>query len=473
MINLILFMVKKSISAIFIFIIILISSLPNLFVHAQTEEPIYIVQPGDTLNAIAGRFGISLNELLNANNITNPNFIAVGQSLIIPGLPGISGILTSNVILLGENLDTLAREYRIQPSIFIRLNRITSRSELYAGASVILPQQNENQISNHFIALAESETLLEIAAKTNTNPWAIILDNQMDSSTELSIDDKLLLPDGLYENGSSLISPFVKSFSISPLPLIQGSTVEIILTTFFPMEVKGSLNGIVLNFFLQTDGSYVAFQGIHAESPIGLSPFEISGTDNSSHQFTFNQMLLLGSANFGKDPVLAVDPITLDPANTQPEEDQIHSIISNVSDRQLWQGKWQYPIDEPVCTKSSFGNRRSYNGSEFIYFHTGVDFGICAPSLNIYASAPGIVVFAAGPLTIRGNATIIDHGFGVFSAYYHQKELRVNVGDSVSQGQLIGLVGDTGRVMGPHLHFEVWVNGVQVQPIDWLEKIYP
>jgi murein DD-endopeptidase MepM/ murein hydrolase activator NlpD len=90
----------------------------------------------------------------------------------------------------------------------------------------------------------------------------------------------------------------------------------------------------------------------------------------------------------------------------------------------------------------------------------------------IYAAAPGVVVFAE-PSTVRGNATMIDHGMGVFSAYMHQSEILVNVGDRVEQGQLIGRVGNTGRVEGPHLHFEVLVGGVPVNPLDWLNKEYP
>jgi murein DD-endopeptidase MepM/ murein hydrolase activator NlpD len=81
-------------------------------------------------------------------------------------------------------------------------------------------------------------------------------------------------------------------------------------------------------------------------------------------------------------------------------------------------------------------------------------------------------VFAA-PLTVRGNATIIDHGLGVYSGFWHQSEQLVNVGDTVTQGQVIGLVGGTGRVTGAHLHWEVWVNGVQVNPLDWLNQVYP
>ncbi|NMC53043.1 MAG: M23 family metallopeptidase, partial [Chloroflexi bacterium] len=84
----------------------------------------------------------------------------------------------------------------------------------------------------------------------------------------------------------------------------------------------------------------------------------------------------------------------------------------------------------------------------------------------------GKVVFA-GPLDVRGNAVILDHGHGVFSGFWHQSEILVSVGDTLSAGQQIGLIGTTGRSTGPHLHWEVWVNGVQVNPYDWVVNAYP
>ena len=74
---------------------------------------------------------------------------------------------------------------------------------------------------------------------------------------------------------------------------------------------------------------------------------------------------------------------------------------------------------------------------------------------------------------MRGNTTIIDHGWGVYSGFWHQSKFDVQVGDIVEQGQVIGEVGGTGRVTGPHLHWELWVNGIQVDPLDWLTNTYP
>jgi murein DD-endopeptidase MepM/ murein hydrolase activator NlpD len=68
---------------------------------------------------------------------------------------------------------------------------------------------------------------------------------------------------------------------------------------------------------------------------------------------------------------------------------------------------------------------------------------------------------------------MIDHGWGVYTAYMHLSELRVNTGEQVNTGQLIGISGGTGRVEGPHLHWEVIVGGVQVEPEDWLAQEYP
>lgn len=91
---------------------------------------------------------------------------------------------------------------------------------------------------------------------------------------------------------------------------------------------------------------------------------------------------------------------------------------------------------------------------------------------RLYAPADGEVVFTAS-LVVRGNVVVIDHGWGVYSAYDHFSEILVQPGDIVRTGQTIGLGGETGRTTGPHLHWEVWVGGVQIDPADWLEQGYP
>jgi murein DD-endopeptidase MepM/ murein hydrolase activator NlpD len=180
---------------------------------------------------------------------------------------------------------------------------------------------------------------------------------------------------------------------------------------------------------------------------------------------------LIKPGYFPEDPKLTVPPETLDPAYTGPEDNQITAIVAATNPSHYWTGTFHVPVDDP-CINSGYGDRRSYNGSDYIYFHTGIDYGVCANNLNIYAPAPGVVVFT-GLLTVRGNATIIDHGWGVYSGLYHQSKILVQVGQIVKAGELVGIIGATGRVTGPHLHWDLFVNGTQANPLDWLANTYP
>jgi murein DD-endopeptidase MepM/ murein hydrolase activator NlpD len=98
--------------------------------------------------------------------------------------------------------------------------------------------------------------------------------------------------------------------------------------------------------------------------------------------------------------------------------------------------------------------------------HEGIDIG-AAQGTPIYAAAGGTVNYA-GWEGGYGNLTVIDHGNGLATAYGHQSQLAVSSGQTVSRGQVIGYVGSTGHSTGPHLHFEVRVNGVPNDPLSYL-----
>jgi murein DD-endopeptidase MepM/ murein hydrolase activator NlpD len=185
-------------------------------------------------------------------------------------------------------------------------------------------------------------------------------------------------------------------------------------------------------------------------------------------------MVLVRSGEYGSEEPY-VPPETIDPAVTGPENQTVLSIVSPATPTAYWKGTFASPAVYPDEFTSLFGTHRIYHGlgTDLVVegFHTGLDFA-GGEGLQIFAPAPGKVVFAA-PLTVRGNATIIDHGWGVYSGFWHQSQIFVNVGDLVETGQVIGLVGGTGRATGAHLHWEVWVNVVQVDPLDWLNRAFP
>jgi len=114
---------------------------------------------------------------------------------------------------------------------------------------------------------------------------------------------------------------------------------------------------------------------------------------------------------------------------------------------------------------SGFGNRISpFTGQK--EFHSGLDISN-APGTKIIAPANGRVSVAAEKLYI-GNLVVIDHDHGRVTQYGHLKEILVNPGQEVKRGDVIGLVGNTGRSTGPHLHYEVLINGTPVNPLKYI-----
>ena len=121
-----------------------------------------------------------------------------------------------------------------------------------------------------------------------------------------------------------------------------------------------------------------------------------------------------------------------------------------------------WPVQGAVT--SPFGPRCLPNGD--CSFHPGIDIG-AASGTPIHAAASGTVIYA-GWMDGYGNLTVIDHGHGLATAYGHQSSMAAALGSSVSQGSVIGYVGCTGYCFGPHLHFEVRVNGEPVDPMGYL-----
>ena len=116
-----------------------------------------------------------------------------------------------------------------------------------------------------------------------------------------------------------------------------------------------------------------------------------------------------------------------------------------------------WPVNGPVT--SGFGMRWGR-------MHEGIDIGV-GYGTPIHAAAAGRVVYA-GWMSGYGNLVAIDHGGGISTAYGHQSSLAVSVGQIVAQGETIGYVGCTGHCFGPHLHFEVRINGAPVDPLGYL-----
>lgn len=123
-------------------------------------------------------------------------------------------------------------------------------------------------------------------------------------------------------------------------------------------------------------------------------------------------------------------------------------------------GRFQLP--RPVCDFGSFGARRIYDGEERSR-HNGMD---CEGEMGeiIKAVLPGKIVRSADGFFYMGSAVMIQHGFGLYTLYAHMNRRNAQEGEIVSSGQNIGEIGKSGRVTGPHLHWQAKLYGMNMDP---------
>jgi murein DD-endopeptidase MepM/ murein hydrolase activator NlpD len=155
------------------------------------------------------------------------------------------------------------------------------------------------------------------------------------------------------------------------------------------------------------------------------------------------------------------------PPSEQARIDREAALLAGVWNTPATQRLWTDPFVRPVPqdANSAFGTRSIFNGKPR-NAHGGADF-LSPAGTPIQAPNAGRVAVARS-LYFSGNTVIIDHGLGLFSMLAHLSAIDVREGDRVTAGQLLGRVGATGRVTGPHLHWAVRASGARVDPLSLL-----
>jgi murein DD-endopeptidase MepM/ murein hydrolase activator NlpD len=251
-----------------------------------------------------------------------------------------------------------------------------------------------------------------------------------------------------------------------PWPPAQGQTLIVWMQSQSP--VTFSLTFGEQEHPVVTDGRKGwAFVPIPALAAPGPAPMYLTAGDS---QVTLDVPVQAGVFETEEIPASASDPILSEAGKVNAELDRMTTLFaaetpSGWTPRSRFAGPLtglgQFPRTAP------FGSRRTYGDSPALSFHAGEDFA-APPGTPVLAPAGGVVVLA-DPLFVRGNAVVIDHGHGVFSGYWHMSKLDVKPGDVVEPGQQLGEVGTTGLSTGAHLHWELRVDGIAVDPLQWLE----
>lgn len=245
----------------------------------------------------------------------------------------------------------------------------------------------------------------------------------------------------------------------------QGHTLGLHLRTDEDANVSATFLDRERQLYPADDGLR-ALVGVPIRTPAGSHPLTLNATDRFGNQATFTVPIEVLPVDW---PVTGKLPLSKSKA-TVPSE----SIVKMRSERDpiyaedLLQPRFFGPMQLPLDGRhtSVFGSFREYPDGKRSH-HDAEDISR-KPGTPIVASADGIVRLARMQ-AVHGNATLLAHGQGVVSLYSHQLQHRVEEGDVVKAGQVIGLLGSTGRSTGPHLHWGVVVDEVPVDPMEWLE----
>ena len=176
-----------------------------------------------------------------------------------------------------------------------------------------------------------------------------------------------------------------------------------------------------------------------------------------------------------EDGKYAKEEITVSKSKVNPRAKEVKNRISKeyheamkiygtVTPKSYIDSKFILPLDSFIT--SDFGKARTYNGSLKGY-HSGTDFR-AKVGTPLVASNDGIIALVKDRF-YSGGTVLINHGQGIYTCYFHMSAFDVKIGERVKKGQVIGLSGVSGRVTGPHLHFAVRINTVQVDPLQFIE----
>lgn len=258
----------------------------------------------------------------------------------------------------------------------------------------------------------------------------------------------------------------------------QGTLLIAEIRSLKPLsEVSGKWNERDVPFWLEekkgqgvsTTDVRKALLGVDLEKPAGKYEFTVAGQLQGGERVSCRAAVEVKEGHFATETLTVkkqfVEPNPEQEARAEAETKRLREIYDRVTPERLWDGPFRLPLDGDF-KGSNFGKRRILNGHPGSP-HGGVDFP--APTgTPVHAAQKGRVVLAE-ELYFSGNTVIVDHGLGIYTFYCHFSEIDSKVGDEVVAGIVLGKVGATGRVTGPHLHWGLQVEHTRVNALEILK----
>ena len=249
----------------------------------------------------------------------------------------------------------------------------------------------------------------------------------------------------------------------------QGSLLLIEVKSAKPFaEVEGDWDGRSVPFWreIARETERKGLLAVDLDKAPGEYDLKVTGQTGSGEKISCSARVAVRKGRFATEKLQVgkqfVEPSPDQVKRADEERQKLRDIFDRVTPERLWDGKFRMPL-EGVTTGSNFGRRRILNGNPGSP-HSGVDLP-GATGTPVHATQRGRVVLAE-ELFFAGNTVVVDHGLGICTLYGHLSEIDVKVGDELEADAVLGKVGATGRVTGPHLHWGLTVERARVNPLQ-------
>ena len=379
---------------------------------------------------------------------------------------------------VGDSWTAVALRHGVDSSALQAANpHMNQQRQPAVGQTIRIPTTETQPIPTGNLVRLNRGGLVTTAVTHNLSPWGLAAQNGLASPYKPLLYRPLIVPG---DAPLRELPPGFRSFELSQVPARPGEALafrggidETMIKDYADLDPELSAQALIIqaqlnerSFTVMESGTAVigligtgAFYppGEHelavqvADAPLWAQPWTMTGGD-----WIFQQITLTGSA------------AAIDQESINQERARLFELWSIVTPTPQWDAPFQEPIRSYVSLSAPYGARRSYNGGPYRTYHEGVDYAAYGGT-PVYAAAKGTVVVAEF-LYVRGGAVILDHGWGIYTGYYHMSDIATEVGQQVAAGQMVGAVGTTGLSTGNHLHWDLLVGGVWVDGLAWLEQ---
>lgn len=437
----------------------------------RAPQRTHVVQVDETLISISALYNIPPSDIRTVNELGPSDSVYVGQSLTIP----LEALEYQQFVDVGftDTLRAIASRSRLSPERLAAINRIVNPNLLYSGMVLELEPPNafySNVRATTTSRVSEQQPIWRLAVQANQPVAALTLFNGIVNPATAAPGRIVTLP---AEASVDLLTAPWARIDLEPAVFSQGRTNSLRITTAEPGTVSGTFLDAELRFVQEEDGTWSALLPVSRFQNPGRYPLSLTFTAADGNMTIYSRDVIVNEGNYALEGIFISEDVLealRDEQAVTEEVIYIRTIMAGFEEQRRWQdGLWLKPA--PGIMSSGFGSSRVYNQGDLTSWHPGSD--LAAPiGTPIYAPAAGVVVDTAN-LEVRGLVTILNHGRGVYTGYWHQQNIFVEPGNVVEAGQLIGEIGNTGLSTAPHLHWEMHVNGIPVEPLQWVREIKP